>query len=90
MRPVPEVKTIGRTVADRLGFVDEEITTLTAKTEGVDPELVADTQYFRVVRRTGRGYALPIPGNFVTVHRRGAFVTVQEVTPNGMECGLLV
>lgn len=44
--------------------------------------LVADTQYFRAVRRTGRGYALPIPGNFVTTHRRGAFVTAQEVTPS--------
>jgi hypothetical protein len=28
---------------DRLGIVDEEIITLAAKTEGADPELVADT-----------------------------------------------
>jgi len=48
----------------------------------VDPELVADAQRFQAVRRIGRGYALPILGNFVTAHRRGAFVTVQEVTPN--------
>ncbi len=39
-------ETIGRTVADRLGFryVDEEIITLAAEKEGVDPELVADTE----------------------------------------------
>ena len=37
---------IGRTVADRLGFryVDEEIITLAAQKEGVDAELVADTE----------------------------------------------
>jgi hypothetical protein len=71
MRPVPEVKTIGRTVADRLGFVDEEITTLTAKTEGVDPELVADTQYFRVVRRTGQSTPFPYLGTLLP-HIAGA------------------
>jgi cytidylate kinase len=39
-------ETIGRTVADRLGFryIDEEIITLAAEKEGVDPELVADTE----------------------------------------------
>ena len=37
---------IGRTVADRLGFryIDEEIITLAARKEGVDAELVADTE----------------------------------------------
>ena len=37
---------IGRTVADRLGFryLDEEIITLAAQKEGVDAELVADTE----------------------------------------------
>jgi cytidylate kinase len=37
---------IGRTVADRLGFryLDEEIITLAAEKEGVDAELVADTE----------------------------------------------
>jgi hypothetical protein len=30
-------------VTDRLGILDEEIITLSAKTEGADPELVADT-----------------------------------------------
>ncbi|HEY7253786.1 MAG TPA: cytidylate kinase-like family protein [Methylomirabilota bacterium] len=37
---------IGRTVADRLGFryIDEEIITLAAEKEGVDAELVADTE----------------------------------------------
>lgn len=39
-------ETIGRTVADRLGFryIDEEIITLAAEKEGVDAELVADTE----------------------------------------------
>jgi len=39
-------ETIGRMVADRLGFrnIDEEILTLAAEKEGVDPELVADTE----------------------------------------------
>lgn len=37
---------IGHTVADRLGFryIDEEIITLAAQKEGVDAELVADTE----------------------------------------------
>ena len=37
---------VGRTVADRLGFryIDEEIITLAAEKEGVDAELVADTE----------------------------------------------
>ena len=37
---------IGRTVAERLGFryIDEEIITLAAEKEGVDAELVADTE----------------------------------------------
>jgi cytidylate kinase len=41
-----EGETIGRTVADRLGFryIDEEIITLAAEKEGVDAELVADTE----------------------------------------------
>ncbi len=41
-----EGETIGRTVADRLGFryIDEEIITLAAEREGVDAELVADTE----------------------------------------------
>ena len=39
-------ETIGRTVADRLGFryIDEEIITLAAEKEGVDAALVADTE----------------------------------------------
>ena len=39
-------ETIGRTVADRLGFryIDEEIITLAAEKEGVDAELVADSE----------------------------------------------
>jgi cytidylate kinase len=41
-----EGETIGRTVADRLGFryIDEEIITLAAEKDGVDAELVADTE----------------------------------------------
>ena len=37
---------IGRTIADRPGFryIDEEIITLAAEKEGVDAELVADTE----------------------------------------------
>jgi cytidylate kinase len=38
--------TIGRTVADRLGFryIDEEIITVAAEKEGIDAQLVADTE----------------------------------------------
>jgi CMP/dCMP kinase len=38
--------TIGRTVADRLGFryIDEEIITVAAQKEGIDAKLVADTE----------------------------------------------
>lgn len=52
--------TIGRTVADRLGFryIDEEIITVAAEKEGLDAQLVADTERRRTfLERLFSGFA---------------------------------
>jgi cytidylate kinase len=85
-------ETIGRTVADRLGFryIDEEIITLAAEKEGVDATLVADAER----RRTflDRLFAGLAEGPMVDAAMVGSGVLVPEAIrpPRGEDLRRLI